>query len=34
VIEHQYGITYQHSLSDLINLNTGADVPPNVFEAG
>ena len=34
VIEHQYGITYQHTLSDLINLNTGADVPPNVFEAG
>jgi hypothetical protein len=34
VIEQQYGITYQHTLSDLINLNTGANVPPNVFEAG
>jgi hypothetical protein len=34
VIENVYRITYRHTLSELINLNTGAEVAPNVFEAG
>jgi hypothetical protein len=34
VIERVYGITYRHTLSELIKLNTGANVAPDVFEAG
>ena len=32
-IERSYGITYEHSLAQLITLNTGATVQPNVFRA-
>jgi hypothetical protein len=34
VIERLYGITYRHTLSELIKLDTGANVAPDVFEAG
>jgi hypothetical protein len=33
VIERFYGITYRHTLADLIKRNTGATVAPNVFLA-
>ena len=33
-IEHLYGITYRHTLAELIELNTGANVQPDVFHAG
>jgi hypothetical protein len=33
-IEHAYGITYRHTLAELIKLNTGATVAPDVFVAG
>lgn len=32
-IERVYGITYRHTLADLIKQNTGASVAPNVFVA-
>ena len=32
-IEQTYGITYKHTLAELIRLNTGATVAPNVFIA-
>lgn len=32
-IERTYGITYHHTLADLIQLNTGPTVQPNVFKA-
>jgi hypothetical protein len=31
VIEQEFGIGYQHSLADLIQLNTGAQTQDNVF---
>jgi hypothetical protein len=30
-IESQYGITYKHTLGELIRLNTDAEVPDDVF---
>jgi hypothetical protein len=33
-IEQAFGITYRHTLAELIKLNTGATVAPNVFVAG
>jgi Animal haem peroxidase len=33
LIERFYGITYRHTLADLIKRNTGATVAPNVFLA-
>jgi peroxidase len=32
-IAQTYGITYRHTLADLISVDGGATVPPNVFEA-
>ena len=32
-IQQAYGITYQHSLAELIALNSGATVAPNAFKA-
>jgi hypothetical protein len=32
-IQQTYGITYQHTLADLINLDAGITVQPNVFKA-
>jgi hypothetical protein len=32
-IEQAYGITYKHTLAELIKVNTGATVAPNVFIA-
>ena len=32
-IEQAYGITYKHTLAELIKVNTGATVAPNVFVA-
>ena len=32
-IKEKYGIDYRHSLADIIELNTDADVRPNVFKA-
>jgi len=32
-IEHTYGITYRHTLAELIRLNTDATVAPDVFAA-
>ena len=32
-IERAYGITYRHTLAELIALNTGATVQANVFHA-
>ncbi len=32
-IQQAYGITYQHSLAELIALNSGATVSPNAFKA-
>ena len=31
-IESRYGITYRHTLGEIIEMNTGIDVQPNVFE--
>jgi peroxidase len=33
-IRQNYGITYQHTLAELINLDAGITVAPNVFKAG
>jgi hypothetical protein len=33
-IAQTYGITYRHTLAELIKLNTGLTTPPNVFKAG
>jgi hypothetical protein len=32
-IKNQYGLTYQHTLAELIALDTGASVPTDVFHA-
>ena len=32
-IQQTYGVTYRHTLAELIKLNTGATVAPNVFVA-
>jgi Animal haem peroxidase len=32
-IERDYGITYRHTLGEIIELNTGADVAADVFHA-
>jgi hypothetical protein len=32
-IERRYGISYRHTLGEVIELNTSIDVQPNVFEA-
>lgn len=32
LIEHAYGISYRHTLAELIQLNTGVTVQPNVFK--
>ena len=32
LIERSYGISYRNTLSDLIRLNTGVTVQPNVFK--
>ena len=32
-IRQTYGITYRHTLAELIKLNTGVTVQPNVFKA-
>jgi len=32
-IAHRYGVTYQHTLADIITLNTGTPVDPDVFHA-
>jgi hypothetical protein len=32
-IKNQYGLTYQHTLAELITLNSGASVPADVFHA-
>ena len=32
-IERDYGISYRHTLGEIIELNTGADVAPDVFHA-
>jgi hypothetical protein len=34
LIEKQFGITYRHTLSQIIELNTDANVPADVFHAG
>ena len=31
-IERRYGITYQHTLGEIIEMNAGIDVQDNVFE--
>ena len=33
-LERLYGVTYQHTLADLIQLNSDATVPANVFVVG
>ena len=33
-ITQTYGITYRHTLAELIKLNTGLTTQPNVFKAG
>lgn len=33
-IKQSFGIDYQHSLADLLNLDAGITTQPNVFEAG
>jgi hypothetical protein len=33
VIARTYGITYRHTLAELVKLDTGATVAPNVFLA-
>jgi hypothetical protein len=33
-IEQTYGITYRHTLAELIKLNVGATVADDVFVAG
>ena len=33
MIQQTYGVTYRHTLAELIKLNTGATVAPNVFVA-
>jgi hypothetical protein len=33
VIARTYGITYRHTLAELVKLDTGASVAPNVFLA-
>jgi hypothetical protein len=33
-IERKYGIHYRHTLAEIIELNTGIDVRPNVFKTG
>ena len=33
-IQHAYRISYQHSLADIIEMNTGSTVPSDVFHAG
>ena len=32
-IEQRYGIRYRHTLAQVIELNTGVEVQPNVFKA-
>jgi hypothetical protein len=32
-IEQDYGISYKHSLGELITLNTGVSEPTDVFQA-
>ena len=32
-ISQTYGISYQHTLADLITADSGATVQPNVFKA-
>jgi hypothetical protein len=32
-IQRVFGLTYRHTLAELIRLNTGATVEPNVFMA-
>ena len=34
VIARQFGLSYQHSLAQIVALNTGETLPANVFEAG
>jgi hypothetical protein len=34
VIELQLGVTYHHTLAEIVKLNTGITVAPNVFKAG
>jgi hypothetical protein len=31
-IERLYGVTYRHTLGEIIEMNTGIDVQDNVFE--
>jgi hypothetical protein len=31
-IERRYGLTYRHTLAEIIELNTDAEVEPNVFK--
>jgi hypothetical protein len=31
-IKEKYGVDYRHSLADIIEMNTDADVRPNVFK--
>jgi hypothetical protein len=33
-IRQTYGITYRHTLAEVIKLDTGVTVPANVFKAG
>ena len=33
MIARTYGITYRHTLAELVKLDTGASVAPNVFLA-
>jgi hypothetical protein len=33
LIEQQFGVTSRHTLAEIVNLNTGVTVAPNVFEA-
>jgi hypothetical protein len=33
-IRQSYGITYRHTLAELLELDAGATVPANVFKAG
>jgi hypothetical protein len=34
LIELQLGVTYRHTLAEIVKLNTGISVAPNVFKAG
>jgi hypothetical protein len=34
VIRSRYGITYRHTLAEIIRMNTGATVATDVFHAG